>query len=417
MKTRRRRDKLLTLFTTIGITFISASMLLGTASSAPTVKEVKVGAIHPLTGFLARTGGQLKEGIDIAVEEINAAGGIKSLGGAKLVVSHADSQGKAEVGQAETERLIQEGMAALLGCFQSAVTFNSTQIAERAKVPFLVTIAVADDITARGFKYTFRFQPNVTASVKSSLDGLRTLDKMTGQSLKTAVYMYEDSIFGTGLANLAKKYGPDYGIQILDIIGYSTRGLTDLTVEVARAKALKPDVLLASGYMEDGILMIRTAWELGLDVKCIYAVQHGAFGEPEFAKKVGGLAEGTFSAGLHWNPAKPEVLTLVNRYEAKYKQPFSYLAAYGYQAIYIITNAIERAKSLDHKAIRDALAKTNYKDHIMPFPGPITFDERGENPRGQILLSQILGGRECPIWPEQFSKCKPTLPMPGWIKK
>ena len=62
-------------------------------------------------------------------------------------------------------------------------------------------------------------------------------------------------------------------------------------------KALKPEILLASGYMNDGILMIRTARELGLDIKCIYGVQHGAFGEPEFAEKVGDLSEGTFSAG------------------------------------------------------------------------------------------------------------------------
>jgi branched-chain amino acid transport system substrate-binding protein len=353
----------------------------------------------------------------MAVEEINAAGGIKALGGAKLVLLHADSQGKAEIGQAEAERLIQGGVVALMGCFQSAVTFNSTQIAERAKVPFVVTIAVADEITERGFKYTFRIQPNQTASIKSALEGLKVLREMTGQSLKTAVYMHEDSIFGTGLATLAKKYASDYGIQILDVIGYSLRGLTDLTTEIARVKALKPDALLASGYMEDGILMVRTARELGLDIKCIYGIQHGAFGEPEFAKKVGDLAEGTFSGGLHWNPVKPEVVALINRYEAKYKNPFSYIAAYGYQSTYVLADAIERAKSLDPKTIRDALAKTNLTNHIMPFVGPITFDERGENPSGKILLMQILKGKENPIWPQKFATMKPVLPMPGWIKK
>ena len=404
---------------TILLAFLVPVVLLSltTSIALSAEKEVKIGALHPLTGFLAHGGNQLKEGHDIAVEEINAAGGIKSLGGAKLVVLHADSQGKAEVGQAEAERLIQGGVVALTGCFQSNVTFNATQIAERAKVPFLVTVAVADDITSRGFKYTFRFQPAQTATVKTSLEGLKALREMTGQSLKTAVYMHEDSIFGTGLAELVKKNASSYGIQILDTIGYSTRGLTDLTTEVARVKGLNPDLLFASGYMDDGILMIRTARELALDIKCIYGIMHGALGEPEFAQKVGELSEGIFSAGLHWDPVKPEVQKLMSKYQSKYKKPFNYLTAHSYQATYVMADAMERAKSTDPKAVRDAIAKTNIKDHIMPFLGPISFDERGECPTAQILLMQIQKGKETPVWPQKFSTGKPILPMPGWIKK
>jgi branched-chain amino acid transport system substrate-binding protein len=304
-----------------------------------------------------------------------------------------------------------------MGCFQSSVTFNATQIAERAKVPFLVTIAVADDITARGFKYTFRIQPAQTATIKTALDGLKFLRQKTGESLQTAVYIHEDSIFGTGLAKLAKENASNYGIKVRGTIGYSLRGLTDLTTEVARAKALKPDVLLASGYMNDGILMVRTARELDLDIKCIYGIMHGALGEPEFSKKVGDLSEGLFSAGLHWNPVKPEVIELIKRYEAKFKEPFSYLATYGYQATFVLADALERAGSREHKAIRDALVATNYKDHIMPYLAPITFNQRGECPSAQILLMQILGGKEVPVWPEKFATEAPILPMPGWVKQ
>jgi branched-chain amino acid transport system substrate-binding protein len=393
------------------------SILLAGSSEAQESKDIKIGAFHPLTGFLARGGNQIKEGIDMAVEEINGAGGIKSQGGAKLIVLHSDSQGKAEVGQAEAERLIQDGVTTLMGCFQSNVTFNATQIAEREKVPFLVTVAVADDVTARGFKYTFRVQPAQTATIKTALDGIKFLREKTGQSLKTAVFMHEDSIFGTGLADLAKGNGAKYGITVLDTIAYSLKGLTDLTTEVARAKALKPDILFASGYMNDGILMVRTARELRLDIKCIYGIMHGALGEPEFAQKVGDLSEGIFSAGLHWNPVKPEVIELIKRYQAKYNAPFSYLAAYGYQVAYVLADALERAKSKDRNAVRDAIAKTNYKDHIMPYLAPISFNDRGECPSAQILLMQILGGKETPVWPEKFSTAQPILPMPGWVKR
>jgi branched-chain amino acid transport system substrate-binding protein len=396
--------------------FLVAVLFISSTISTPAVlaAEVKIGAIHPLTGFLARGGGQLKKGMNLAVEEINAAGGIKALVGAKLLILHADSQGKAEVGQAEAERLIQEGAVALTGCFQSNVTFNATQVAEREKVPFLVTIAVADDITARGFKYTFRIQPAQTATIKTALQGTDYLREKTRASLKNAVYMHEDSIFGTGLARLAKDNGPKYGIKVRDTIGYSLRGLTDLTTEMARAKAMNPDILFASGYMNDGILMVRTARELDLNIKCIYGIMHGALGEPEFSQKVGDLSEGLFSAGLHWNPVKPEVKELIQRYEGKYSEPFSYLAAYAYQAVYVLADALERARSTDHVAIREALANTRIEDHIMPYLGPITFNERGECPSAQILLMQILGGKEVPVWPEKFATSDPILPMPGW---
>ena len=399
----------------VGLFLVAALSILSMISiPAAPAAEVKIGAIHPLTGFLARGGGQLKNGMDLAAEEINAAGGIKALGGAKLIIFHADSQGKAEVGQAEAERLIQEGVAALTGCFQSNVTFNATQVAERAKVPFLVTIAVADDITSRGFKYTFRIQPAQTATIKTALQGAAYLREKTGVSMKNGVYMHEDSIFGTGLAKLAKENGPEYGISVRDTIGYSLRGLTDLSTEVARAKAMNPDILFASGYMNDGILMVRTARELALSIKCIYGIMHGALGEPEFSQKVGDLSEGLFSAGLHWNPVKPEVKELIQRYKEKYKEPFSYLATYGYQAVYVLSDALERAGSNDHGAIRDALAGTRIEDHIMPYLGPISFDERGECPSAQILLMQILGGKEVPVWPGKFATADPILPMPGW---
>jgi branched-chain amino acid transport system substrate-binding protein len=146
-------------------------------------------------------------------------------------------------------------------------------------------------------------------------------------------------------------------------------------------------------------------------------VQHGAFGEPEFAQKVGDLSEGTFVAGLGWNPVKPRVIELTKRYEAKYDEPYNYVATYGYQATYVLADAIERAKSIDRKAIRDALAQTQMEDHIMPFLGPITFDQRGECASAQILLQQIQDRKQCAIWPQKFAKCKAILPMPGWVKK
>ena len=121
------------------------------------VAEVKIGVVLSLSGVAANQGLQTKTGATIAMEEINSKGGIPALGGAKLVLLFADSQSKPDVGASETERLIQrEGVPIMMGAYQSATTTVTTEVAERLKTPWLVTGSVADIITQRGFKYTFR---------------------------------------------------------------------------------------------------------------------------------------------------------------------------------------------------------------------------------------------------------------------
>jgi branched-chain amino acid transport system substrate-binding protein len=123
-------------------------------------KEIIIGHIHPLSGFLAFDGQGLENGVKLAIQEINDAGGIKSMGGAKLKLMAADSEGKPDVAIREVERMAKAGAVAITGCYQSSVTLVATQIAEKYKVPFVVSVAVADEVTSRGFKYTFRIQPN-----------------------------------------------------------------------------------------------------------------------------------------------------------------------------------------------------------------------------------------------------------------
>src|SRR4030067_3664905 len=121
------------------------------------VEAVRVGALYPLTGDLAKLGEENKDGLQLAIDEINAAGGIKSMGGAQIEMVWGDTTGKPEVGISEVERLAQqENVVAIIGAYQSAVTTPATQAAERLSVPFIVSMAVSDKITERGFKYTFR---------------------------------------------------------------------------------------------------------------------------------------------------------------------------------------------------------------------------------------------------------------------
>src|ERR1044071_4172195 len=123
-------------------------------------KEVKVGYILPVTGPLAFEAQLSLNGLQLAVDEINNAGGIKSLGGAKLSLLPGDTQQKVELGNSEAARLIDQGVAVLIGPFSSLVAFSVRQVTEKARTPFLLLAAVADNLCEGGLKYIFRMQPN-----------------------------------------------------------------------------------------------------------------------------------------------------------------------------------------------------------------------------------------------------------------
>ena len=130
--------------------------LLASATTAFAAEPIKVGVILPLSGPTATIGQYAREGIEFIVDRVNANGGIKSLGGAKIVLVIADSRGQPETGMSEAERLIlREKVVALMGCFQSGVTLTATTVAEKYGVPFVVVLATADQITERGYKLSF----------------------------------------------------------------------------------------------------------------------------------------------------------------------------------------------------------------------------------------------------------------------
>ncbi len=145
------------LFKTMLVAVVALAMTIGTLGSAQAAQTVKIGNIIPLSGPSASVGIQGKNAREMAVQEINDAGGIKSMGGAKLEMLYADSKSDPTAGVSAAEQMINSDKVVLLtGCWNSAVTYPATQVAERYGVPFVVPVSVRDTITERGFKYTFR---------------------------------------------------------------------------------------------------------------------------------------------------------------------------------------------------------------------------------------------------------------------
>lgn len=377
-------------------------------------RELRVGHIHPLSGFLAFDGGMVANGLTLAVEEINAGGGIKSMGGAKLTLVGGDTQGKVEVGMAEAERLIREGVVALLGPYQSPVAYAVSQLAEKERTPFVITVAVADNITERGFEYTFRIQPNARAMTVRSLDHLAELAKASVITVKTIATMHEDGLFGTSIAGHVERHAKTLGMEVVLNVAYNFR-TPDVTTEISKIKAAKPDVVLVTGYFGDAILIARTATEHRLETRAVMGIANGGFSNPKFLADQPQLADLVMDGNYWHNPRSDRAKRVMEVYEKRFNARMSSHSVQAYSAMAVLRDALERAGSPDRARVREALAKTNLSDHILP-QGPIRFDTAGENVNAQPALLQNQGGKTVVVGPAQFAEAKAVFPVPRWSR-
>ncbi|UCH26726.1 MAG: ABC transporter substrate-binding protein [Trueperaceae bacterium] len=388
-------------------------LVLGCVSLWAGAQTIAIGGIHPLTGGLAADGIQMDNAIQMAIDEINEAGGV--LGGTPLSFLSADSTGSAEVGQTEAERLINEGANAIICCFQSSVTTNVATIAEREEVPLVIDVAVMDAILDQGFTYTFRLQPNATAMGVNGANYLKELAEASGEAVDSVVVLFEGtSGFGDSVREAFVAEASELGIVVLDEIGYEPFAVTDLTTEMTKINALRPDVLVVTGYYNDGLLAARNAEDVLLDVKAVFGVAQGTYDQAQFVADAGDLAECFLDSNYHHDASNADALAVLARYESVYGEPMRTSAVFSYQAVYVIADAIERAGSADPPAIRDALAETNFDDFLLPHPGPIVFDETGENVNARPVLMQVQNGSIVQVWPPELAEADPLFPCVSW---
>jgi branched-chain amino acid transport system substrate-binding protein len=377
-------------------------------------KEIKVGHIHPLSGPLAFDGGLVANGVTLAVEEVNASGGIKALGGARLALSGGDSQGKVEVGMAEAERLIREGVVALLGPYQSPVAYAVSQLAEKEGTPFVITVAVADNVTERGFQHTFRVQPNARAMTVRSLDHVADVAKAAGVPLKTIALLHEDGLFGASIAGHLERHARELGMELALKVAYNFR-TPDVTTEVTKIKAARADLVVVSGYFPDGVLIARAASEHRLETRALMGIANGGFSNPKFLADQKELADLVIDGNYWHNPRSERAKRVMEAYQKRFGAPMSSHSVQAYSATMVLRDALERAGSPDRAKVREALARTSLADHILP-QGPIQFDRTGENVNAQPALLQNQGGRTVVIGPAAFAEAKAVFPVPRWSR-
>jgi len=369
---------------------------------------LKVGVILPLTGKLAKFGEIEKRSFILAVDEINASGGVN---GKRIDLVIEDTTGKPHVGRSAIEKLISRDKVLVVGGgYSSSVTWAAVAVAQQRQVPFLVNTGSADRITEQSWEYIFRLNPPVSEYPKA----LGSFISEIGD-VKTAVILYENTLFGQSGSKKFSKQCADLGLKVVMEEGYEA-GAVDFKPLLVKVKAKKPDFLYMISYVMDASLLMRQAKELNLNPRLFVGGAAG-FTLPEFQKNAGDASDYVFSATL-WTPSVPYpgAKAYYDKFAATYGCPTEYHGAEAYAAMYVMADALKRATSLTPKGLRDALATTD----MMTAFGPVKFvayDKKTQQNRLPTFLVQWLHGNLETVWPKDVATAKYVYPVPKWNER
>jgi branched-chain amino acid transport system substrate-binding protein len=341
--------------------------------------KVKIGVFMSLTGSTANFGISSTNGIKMAADEINAAGGIN---GKQVELNIQDDRSDAsEAATIVTKFVTQDGVHAILGEVASSRSIAAAPIAQNAKIPMLTPSSTNPEVTKKG-DYIFRscfIDPVQGAAIAQF--AARTLN-----AKRAAIMVDRKNDYSTGLEKFISATFIKLGGQMVVTQSYQ-EGDQDFNAQLTSIKGSTPDVIFVPGYYNDVGLIAKQARDKGITVPLL----GGDGWDAEQLYKIGGTAlNGSFFSN-HYSPydTDPMVQKFVSNYKAKYSAPPDALAATAYDAAHIMFDAIKRANSLDGKAIRDALAATK------EFPGvtgKVTFNENRDAVKPIVMIEIKDGG-------------------------
>jgi branched-chain amino acid transport system substrate-binding protein len=404
----RRRDVL--------IGGATAAVSIGFPAIVSAASEITVSAVLPLTGPSAQFGQTSWNALQMAAEMMAEAGGVQSMGGAKLKLSVFDTETKPEIAVSQTEQAIQRGASVIIGCNQSAATIVASQVAERNEVPFITAYDIDPAITARGFKYVFRISPLTGNYSSDLLETAKELIEANGSSAKRIGILSENSVTGQGVNRALAAAAKKFGLEVVSTTTYDVGATQNFAPFIARLKSEKADILVGHNRVSDGILITRTAKELAYNPSFMGGVL-GAPNTRDYPEALGKDAENVFGTDSFASTLNiPGLPAVVERTKAKMNRVMDVGVASIVADVAVIWDALERAKSSDRKALRDAMAATNLKSGDKNFfmLRGAKFNAAGDNELAVSIITQIQNGRAVPVWPIEFSQASAVYPKPSW---
>jgi len=388
------------------------------ASVAPTVlraqtRALKVGVLLPRSGTQAFIGQSCQMGADIA------PGLIRQMLGVDVELMNADTETNVDVARSRAEKLINDGAQVLVGPFDSGAAIAIAQVAEQRRIPFVVNIAAAPQITEQGFRYTFRNFPTSVDLVRNGLSLMRDLFQATGAAPRTAVFMHVNDTFGQANRRAIDAILPRLDFlpfKLVDTISYDPAA-RDLSVEVAKAKATNADFIMLVSRLNDAILLVRELVKQRWSPQGIVSPGSPGMYEAQYYKALGKYANYSVS-NVPWYDPKA---ALSQRVDAAFSKQFprerlmfhALNVGFTFEAMLVAADAFKRAGSTDGAQIAEAMRKTDIADRMM-IGGPIRFDAKGQNTQISSACVQNRNGAPVVVLPKTAAQMAPVFPVPDW---
>jgi branched-chain amino acid transport system substrate-binding protein len=401
--------------------FSRRQLLAGTAGGAaflamPSIvraqtQSLKIAVLLPQSGYLAQAGQSCHRGALVASSVLADLGH-------KVELMHIDMESNPDVARTQTERAINEGAQCVIGAFDSAATLAIAQVCEQRKIPLIVNIGAAPQLTEQGYKFLVRNFPTGGMLVSNGLKQIKALIEATKVAPKTAVFLHANDNFGMAQRHGMDAIFPNAGMpfKLLDSIPYDPKA-QDLSVEVTKIRGLNPDLLLVVTRAADAIKLVRDIVRQKFQPMGIISPGAPGLYDEEFYKALGPLADYHVDA-IPWANPKSKVTQAL---EAAYKkqQPNYRFAVecfnvgFTFDALLIAADAFKRAGTAAGPELMKELKATNLADHAMIGP-PIKFDEKGQNL--DIPSSCVQNRAQTPtvVLPADVATMTPVLPEPPW---
>jgi len=382
-------------------------LLAGVALAAQAQDTLKIGAAVSLTGPFAREGQLLRDGYDLWKDTVNQQGGIK-VGGKtyKVEIVYYDDESKAQTSARLTEKLIAEDKVDILfGPYSSGIATATAAISERYKKIAMTPMATANSLYARGYKYIFTPSPMANAGLFPLLE---LAAGFSPKPTKIAI-VGPDDLFPNVTGEGAAKRAAELGLNVV-YTGKYPKTAVELSSVATQLRAADPDVVLATGYAQDTILLLKSMQEMRVAPKMIGLAM--SVGVEDFRTALGAGAEGIMGVD-YWvptlsykDPVFGDSAGFAQAFEAKYKKPPTYHAASGAAAGVVLQLALQKAGSFNGDAVRNAMLGLDG----VTFYGPFKFADNGVNTKATLNASQIIGGVPKVIFPAEVRQVAPVYP-------
>ena len=397
-------------------TLLGLSLALGISGAAQAQTEVKVGLIAPLTGPWARQGDLMLKGANLAIEHINAAGGVKALNGAKLKLLTFDAGDTVEKAKNAAQRMVAQepDLVGVTGAWLSSFTLGVTEVTERAELPVL-TLSYSDALTARGFKYIFQTSMPGGAQAVSAMPAiLKLAESATGKKPQTVGIIQDNTAASVAFAKPMREGGLDkLGLKLL-VDETFTPPLSDCTPLIQKVRSQRPEILLLlPTAISDDKMCVEKMSEMGLGKGRIPVISNGAhIGGPDMLKNsTKEIVEGLMTVVGNW-PAKGQE-QIAEEFVKKTGEPWitqDSLSTYG--DMWILKEALEKAGVADKKKVAEAIRAMDSREGSAKFfpGGRMKFDEQGRRVDADLVIVQWQNGVPITVYPEASAVAKPIWP-------